>query len=677
MKKEYVKIIVFAIQSVITVAVIVLACIFGIPCEHKETEWVVTEATCEDWGERQLVCQGKCGAVLESERLAPLGHNYGRYETTKKATCMETGSEQRACKREGCDSVDVVETKKTDHKAKTAVEENRVEPTCTQDGGYDKETYCSVCNAEISRESYVLKALGHTPASAVEENRVEATCVVDGKYDSVVYCSVCNGELARETVVLRAIGHVVTAALDGKTVTYTCSGCGTVSNGSEGLEYELNWDNTYTVTGLGSCTDKCVFIPAYIGNLKVVAIAPGAFANSSVEYVGIPATVETVGDSAFAGCAEMMSLDIPASVKTLGAYAFAGCNALIKVEIPGTEIIGEYVFYDCNAIESVVIGEGVKTVSACAFYGCDNLQSVIICDGVESIGAYAFRSCFNLSEVVLGNSIVSIGDAAFRYCTALESITLPDSLTYIGTAAFYGCDKLAGVKLPAGVNYIGDGAFYNCKSLTAIEIPASVESVNDGVFYGCENLASVVIPDSVKYIGIKAFYGCASLSNVLIPYSVTSIDASAFGECKMLTSVYYNGTVEEWCAISFADAAANPLSNGADLYINGELLTEFVVSHLITEIKDYAFYGCQSLVAVTVNTVPNLVETIGDYAFAGCAKLAEVTLGESLVSIGEGAFSDCAGLKSLLYRGTEDTWNAISKGSEWNANTVDLVVKYI
>ncbi len=41
--------------------------------------------------------------------------------------------------------------------------------------------------------------LKHTPAiSAVEENRVEATCEDNGSYDLVVYCSTCGEELSRE-----------------------------------------------------------------------------------------------------------------------------------------------------------------------------------------------------------------------------------------------------------------------------------------------------------------------------------------------------------------------------------------------------------------------------------------------------------------------------------------------
>ena len=67
--------------------------------------------------------------------------------------------------------------------------------------------YCSVCGEELSRETKELELASHTAGEAVEENRVESTCTVAGSYDSVVYCSVCGEELSRETKSIAATGH--------------------------------------------------------------------------------------------------------------------------------------------------------------------------------------------------------------------------------------------------------------------------------------------------------------------------------------------------------------------------------------------------------------------------------------------------------------------------------------
>ena len=135
----------------------------------------------------------------------------------------------------------------TGHTPGEAVHENEVPATCTEPGSYDAVVYCTVCGAELSRETVTVPALGHdwgewtetkapsctepgeetrtckrdgthketreipptghTPGEAVRENEVPATCTEPGSYDAVVYCTVCGAELSRETVSVPALGH--------------------------------------------------------------------------------------------------------------------------------------------------------------------------------------------------------------------------------------------------------------------------------------------------------------------------------------------------------------------------------------------------------------------------------------------------------------------------------------
>ncbi len=77
--------------------------------------------------------------------------------------------------------------------------------SCTEDG-YTGDTYCLDCGEKIA-EGEVIPAPGHTPAEAVKENEVPATYSKAGSYDEVVYCSVCKAELSRETRIVDPIGY--------------------------------------------------------------------------------------------------------------------------------------------------------------------------------------------------------------------------------------------------------------------------------------------------------------------------------------------------------------------------------------------------------------------------------------------------------------------------------------
>ena len=131
--------------------------------------------------------------------------------------------------------------------------------------------YCSVCDAELSREKTTIPALGHTEAEAVEENRVPATCTEDGSYEMVVYCSVCDAELSREKSVIAAPGHDYVAAVTAPTcteegfTTYTCSVCGDnyvadkVAATGHDFPVKEEWVESTTEKGkfIGYCKNDC------------------------------------------------------------------------------------------------------------------------------------------------------------------------------------------------------------------------------------------------------------------------------------------------------------------------------------------------------------------------------------------------------------------------------------
>ena len=184
----------------------------------------------------------------------------------------------------------------------------------------------------------------------------------------------------------------------------------------------------------------------------------------------------------------------------------------------------------------------------------------------------------------------------------------------------------------------------------AVIIPSTykgfpVTHIGDHAFSGCYNLTSIEIPSSVTSIGNSAFRDCTSLTSIVIPDSVTWTGSSAFDHCTNLKDVYYTGSAEGWCNISFNSYSSNPMYYGDNLYFDGELVTEIVIPDTVTKIKDYAFSGCTSLTSIVI---PDSVTSIGEGAFYSCDSFTSVVIGDSVTSIGDYAFLGCNSLTSVF-----------------------------
>ena len=236
-------------------------------------------------------------------------------------------------------------------------------------------------------------------------------------------------------------------------------------------------------------------------------------------------------------------------------------------------------------------------------------------------GEYTVVECDrNATKVVIpetynGLRVTSIGNYVFCDCTGLISVVIPKSVTTIGNGAFEGCINIKELEAPTtALSSIPKD------SLQMVVINGG-EVIDDRAFYNCWRLESITIPNSVTTIGGSAFYYCISLARV---------DISDIGA---------------WCNISFGNYLDNPLVySAANLYLNGELVTDLVIPNDTTSINDYAFFGCKGLTSVEI---PNSVTTIGEYAFYNCAGFTSVTVGNGVTSIGSYAFGGCTGLTSV------------------------------
>ena len=173
-----------------------------VSAEHEYAS-AVTAPTCTEKGYTTYTCS--CGDTYRGDEVDATGHTEGTPVTENNVlpTCTAGGSYDTVVYCTVCQAEISRETTNVDatgHTSGAPVTENNVLPTCTVGGSYDTVVYCTVCQAEISRETTNVDATGHTEGTAVRENEVAPSCGVGGSYESVVYCTVCQTEISRETV---------------------------------------------------------------------------------------------------------------------------------------------------------------------------------------------------------------------------------------------------------------------------------------------------------------------------------------------------------------------------------------------------------------------------------------------------------------------------------------------
>ena len=302
--------------------------------------------------------------------------------------------------------------------------------------------------------------------------------------------------------------------------------------GTRGLQYSD--DNTKVIGYEGTAT--VIVIPAENGDVPVTAIEGKSGKifenNKALKVVVIGENITAIEDGTFEGCDNLTTVIWNATNCSKQADAiFLECSALKKV------VFGEHVEtipagFRGTGLESITIGEKVKTIGEFAFSECTSLKTVIwnaidCKEAGSSTSNRIFSGSTNITTVEFGEKVQIIPAYLFMGCTELERVIIPESVTNIGERAFNGCSNLKSINIPEGVKEIGSGAFGSCTSLTTVFWNAkSCNSNSMTVFGSCKNL------------------------KVVIGNAVNSISNNIFNNCT-IAEVYYEGTAEQWNGITF------------------------------------------------------------------------------------------------------------------------------
>ena len=413
---------------------------------------------------------------------------------------------------------------------------------------------------------------------------------------------------------------------------------------------ELTWNldpasGTLTISGTGSMYYYSIIQGA------VYQITPPWYDNrGSVRKIVISDGVTEIGNYAFYGCSNAVSVEIAGSVKKIGEKAFNGCKALADLVFTGDglEEIGEYAFENCDAIVNVTLPDTVTSVSDGAFYSCGALEQIGLSSALEVLGKKAFYGCSSLQAIAIPEKVKVIEERTFYQCYKLRTLTLSEGLEGIGEEAFFKCGSLEDVRLPETLKVIDTKAFYNCGSLKEISVPGQVKAIGESAFGSCGSLAFLTLSEGVEEIGRQAFSGCA-ITSLTLPNTLKTVGEAAFMNCTKLSQIENNAKISSFGVIVFYgtkwldEYPDNVVYLGDVLYgvKNGFDESTLKVKDGTRLIADSA---CNSLTSVSTVTLPASLEIIGKYAFYGCTALTEMTLSKHVSSIGQKAFMDCDSL---------------------------------
>ena len=646
-------------------------------CVDPENHWTAdtVDATCESSGYTCEVCP--CGYKRDNVTTGTaLGHDLGDWTVTTPASCTEAGQQRRSCSR--CDYFETEEIAALTHSYEAVV----TAPTCTADG-FTTHT-CSVCG-----DSYT-----DAPAAALDHDFGDwavtkpASCTEAGQQRRS--CSRCDyfetEEIAALTHSYEAVVTAPTCTADGFT-THTCSVCGDsyTDAPAAALDHDLSG---WVITAPAGCTEngeqrrscsRCDYfetevLPAghnYVDGVctvcrNVLPLADGTCGENLTWVLDedgnltISGTGEMYEFASEAGMPwydyreQIKSVVIEEGITSISPRAFYWHENLQRIEIPTTLAqVGEGAFEGCHALSGVYIRDVAAWVKisfadynatpAANFLAEPKLYlkgkavtSLTIPAGVTAIGDYAFSNFQGIKSVSLPKGLVTIGQGAFYGCTGLSKVVIPDSVTEVGSYAFSNCWKLSSVTIGKGLRQISEGMFSGCEKLTAITIPATVNTIGLAAF-NASGLKSIKIPDTVTFVGGYAFSSCSDLKSASVGKGITTLSEELFSHCTSLESVVLPAGLTTIDAYAFNGCTA---------------LTKIEIPDSVTEVYYGAFYYCDSLTDVKLSSG---MSAIMEDTFYGCIGLERIVIPANIKYICTSAFAYCQNLKeAVILSGTTD-----------------------
>ena len=418
-----------------------------------------------------------------------------------------------------------------------------------------------------------------------QDSFVWPTCTSDGSYVQAICCSMCDAELSRETFVLKGGCWDSDTDPDG-----ICNRCGNPMPGNDfGITVKLNnadliatitgpkdavRDHIYTYYFYNTADEAVHYALPYsgIGAEQVVDFRPGVYdgykvlltADKSVLGWGELEKPVVVVEDAF---------EIPSVALTRGetadevgdyTYTLFGADPQSYTYTLDTETACYIVQSDGETKEAVLnAGES-------AFANGATLHARL---NSEREDAFYQEVSAGYETAVFDGKIGTTGEVYWKLEDGVLTLFGNGSAevrAYPNLASEYPwtkyADEITAVVIEEGVTGFGAYMFDQFPDLTHVSLAGTLNGIGDGAFWGSPKLTSVSIGEGYTIIGYEMFRNCTALTSITLPSTLANLDAGAFNGCTSLKTVVFRGPAQRQIGALKTVGAGIPDATGLTLY---------------------------------------------------------------------------------------------------------------
>lgn len=151
------------------------------------------------------------------------------------------------------------------------------------------------------------------------------------------------------------------------------------------------------------------------------------------------------------------------------------------------------------SLQKVVLGPGIRTISAKTFIGMRDLKEAVFEEGLTTIKEYAFCN------------------------TGLQKVSLPTTISFLGYGVFAGCCDLTEINIPRNAPLpLIPSSFASGTKITTFTCPDVTGELGNSAFMNSAKLRDIILNEGLRVIGLNALSGTA-IAELRLPSTLRSI----------------------------------------------------------------------------------------------------------------------------------------------------------